>query len=337
MLRFEPYSLLALSLTVVGRLAMAADPPVPPAIPQLVAPTVHPPAPTISPPATNNLRVVPAPAARILPAPPITRTNLPEVLAFDALMKDYTAKTGELSATLTFNVTNISPSEVVINNVRTSCGCTVAQVPGHPWRLAPGTNGQFSVVADLRGKFGTLMKSIFVDGSTTNQPFFTKTLGIRLKLPDNPMLTMVANSRNRNQQVALADRQAALKGDCAKCHVEPGTGKLGEALYAATCAVCHDAIHRASMVPDLRALDHPADWAHWRQWVTHGKVGSLMPAFAKSEGGVFSEEEIDSLVQYLSKNFPAYPKVRPTVALAPLPPPFPQTEPKRPNPGASKN
>ena len=158
-----------LVLVTLGRLASGADlsGPAPLGVPD---PGFLPPGSVLTPdpPVSVGSPLVVAPAAmprpatspRLTPAfaqPPVVRANLPEVLAFDALMKDYTAKPGELSAKLAFSVTNISPSEVLINNVRTSCGCTVAQVPGRPWRLAAGTNGEFSVVVDLRGKFGSLI------------------------------------------------------------------------------------------------------------------------------------------------------------------------------------
>jgi mono/diheme cytochrome c family protein len=39
----------------------------------------------------------------------------------------------------------------------------------------------------------------------------------------------------------------------------------------------------------------------------HGKPGSLMPAFAKVEGGILSDEQIDSLVRYLSATIPPHP------------------------------
>ena len=96
-------------------------------------------------------------------------TTPAEPLVFDQMLKDYTPKMGETNAHFTFSLTNVSSSEVVINNVRTSCGCTVAHLPSKPWRLPAGASGEFGVVVDLRGKFGTLVKSVFVDSSHRNQ------------------------------------------------------------------------------------------------------------------------------------------------------------------------
>src|SRR5438034_848188 len=84
-------------------------------------------------------------------------------LAFDSQFKEFTAGVTVTNAHFTFSLTNVSSAEVVISNVRTSCGCTVASLPSKPWRLIPGANGQIGASVDLRGKFGTLVKSLFVD------------------------------------------------------------------------------------------------------------------------------------------------------------------------------
>ena len=61
------------------------------------------------------------------------------------------------------------------------------------------------------------------------------------------------------------------------------------------------------MVPNLRALNHPTDREQWKTWVTHGKAGTLMPAFAKAEGGPLTDGQIASLVDYLAEHIPSRP------------------------------
>ena len=249
------------------------------------------------------------------PAPVVAQ---PLPLVADADVKEYTAKPGEANAQLTFTLTNTSPGAVTINDVRTSCGCTVAKLPSQPWTLEPGTNGQIHVTVDLRGKRGQITKLVYVNGVTG-----MKTLTVRVNIPDAPPLGPppgVMADRARNIQVATADRQAVFKNDCAKCHAEPAAGKNGEALYLAVCANCHDSEHRASMVPNLRALNHPTDREQWKTWVTHGKAGTLMPAFAKTEGGPLTDGQIASLVDYLAEHIAARPAAAaPTVPAAKLP------------------
>jgi mono/diheme cytochrome c family protein len=58
-------------------------------------------------------------------------------------------------------------------------------------------------------------------------------------------------------------------------------------------------------VPDLFAIKHPTDAAFWREMITHGKPGSLMPAFALSDGGILDTNQIESLVEYAMKKYPS--------------------------------
>ena len=68
------------------------------------------------------------------------------------------------------------------------------------------------------------------------------------------------------------------------------------------------------MVTDLKALKNPTDRDYWKKWVTSGKVGSLMPAFAKAEGGPLTDEQIDSLANFLVTKYPSHPTTTSTTA-----------------------
>ncbi len=260
-------------------------------------PRAVPPAPTTFRPATNL-----APVAAPKPLAPFP-------LVFDAENKTAEVSAGQSNVTFVFKLTNATPNEVTIDRVQTSCGCTVAKLPAMPWRLPAGTNAQFEVVADLRGKRGLFSKMVYV---YTSQGF--KALNVKVSVPE-PALSPAAE-RMRNLQVSVADRQAVFRGDCARCHSAPAAGKQGRELFGAVCGVCHEAERRATVVPNLRALKHPTDADHWRNWITHGKAGTLMPAFALTEGGPLSPEQIDSLVAYLVGSIPSLPATLPEVAPA---------------------
>ena len=58
------------------------------------------------------------------------------------------------------------------------------------------------------------------------------------------------------------------------------------------------------MVPDLHNLNHPTDAEHWRKWIAYGRPGSMMPAFAQSEGGPLTHQQINVLVDYMVKVYP---------------------------------
>ena len=292
------------------------------ALPLFAQPTVAP----LAPEPTGGAAPIPAPD--------------PNALKWDAETKEYNAKQGDTSASFTFTVTNVSKFEVAINKLSTSCGCTVAQLPTTPYKLQPGSNVQISVSMDLHGKMGAVTKTVSVDTAAgfksllvkANIPQPTNSPGINVGgAPGDPAHNAMGD-RAKNIQMALGDRQAVFKGDCATCHVAKGIGKMGKELFVADCNVCHDPDtgHRAAMVPDLKVAKTPRDLAYWQKWITEGKVGSLMPAFALAHGGPLTQEQIDSLAVYCYENLPktpvavAQPVLPPgVVAVPPITPPAP--------------
>jgi hypothetical protein len=222
-----------------------------------------------------------------------------EPLIWDSLEKETTAKTGQTNADFVFTVTNMSDQPVIINNVETSCGCTTAKIPSRPWVIAAHTDGRMQVSVNLVGRWGTFSRDVMV--VSQNLPF--KILHVKVIMPNAPEVNVslnLAQQRSQDVMMSLVDRQAVFKGDCAKCHAEPTKGKMERELYLASCGICHEAKQRASMVPNLRALNHPTDAFHWRKIITSSKPGTLMPAFGQSEGGPLTEAQIESLVVTLS-------------------------------------
>ena len=234
----------------------------------------------------------PVPPNQFRPSVP---TPVPDPLQWDSRQKELTVETGATTANFVFTVTNTSDSEATIERVQPSCGCTVAKIPSTPWRLAPHTNGQMDVTVNIAGHSGSMFKTLTV--FSTNTPV---TLMVRINIPEAPEM-----ARGRNQMIALADRQAVFKGQCAQCHFDPAKGKMAKELYLGACKICHEANPRATMVPSLHMLSHPTDYAYWKQWITNGKPGSLMPAFAAAQGGPLTDAQIDSLAKTLVKVFPS--------------------------------
>ena len=101
-----------------------------------------------------------------------------EALKWDAESKQHTPKAGETTAAYQFTATNTSKQEVSINALRTSCGCTVAQLPTTPYKLAPGSNVTISVSLDFAGKQGQITKAVTVESSAGS-----KTLLVVANLP----------------------------------------------------------------------------------------------------------------------------------------------------------
>ena len=154
---------------------------------------------------------------------------------------------------------------------------------------------------NLQGKAGTLFKSVNVTTDKGN-----KNLMLRINiLPPPPMPEMTEAQRAAGIAAAKIDRQVIFKGDCASCHLKKVEGKYGQQLFAAICAICHEAKNRASMVPDLHNLQVPTSEEFWRACITVGKEGSLMPAFATSKGGPLNDLQIASLAAYLNATCPS--------------------------------
>jgi len=162
------------------------------------------------------------------------------------------------------------------------------------------------------GKSGTVTKSVLVQTSCGNSTLLVTSEVIPATdevfvegLPNDA--AMSSGSGGMNISLALADRQAVFKGDCAECHTRYAEERFGYDLYLGACAICHDAEHRASMVPDLRSADIPRAAAHWREHITNGIEETLMPAFAKEKDGILSDEQVESLVKFLVES-PLEPK-----------------------------
>jgi len=282
----------ALHHAALAQLAPAA--PTPPESPASFLPPVKP-APassTLAPRGPGQL----SPPPQAQPAVPLPAG----ILAFDAETKESILKPGELMATYLFLLTNVSPAEVTISRVQPSCGCTTAQLPPMPWKIPAGGTGQIPVNMNVQGKSGLVIKTLSVFTDKGQKTLMLKTTILQ---PDPKLMT--AADRDRNQLLAKTDRQVVFKGDCARCHVEPVIGKVGKDLYLTACGICHEAEHRATMVPDLRNLPNDSNADYWKLMITMGKEGTLMPAFGQALGGPLSDLQIKTLVDYLVANFPA--------------------------------
>ena len=237
-----------------------------------------------------------------IPSPRTTTapTNSPPRLSDNIFVWDSTTQrimaTTERPVEFTFSFANVSANSVTILGVRPSCDYVTAQLPPLPWTIAPGGTGKIGVTANLAGKSGTLFRSVLV---ITDKG--SKLLSVKMTVLPTATSTRTGDTRAHNLIIAQNDRQAVFKGECASCHAKALTGKFGKNLYDTACGICHDAEDRATMVTDLSKINQPTSAEFWRTWIEHGKDGTLMPAFAMSEGGPLTENQIKSLTNYLAK------------------------------------
>lgn len=229
-------------------------------------------------------------------------------ISWDPTNVEHVVTNGEVAAHIVFKVKNAGPWEVFVDDLQTSCECTLASLPARPWRLAPYETNQLDVMVDLRDKSGNLLapgpyyKSVYVHEMTGETNLLTIIIIIPDALTNNPPPARLM--RLFGQQMSAVDHQAVFKNDCVKCHLVPAFGKTGGPLFHATCGICHEATNRAAMVPDLHSLKTEIDANYWRHWVTDGKAGTLMPGFASTNGGPLDDAQINSLLAYLTNAFP---------------------------------
>ena len=250
-----------------------------------------------------------SPAGSLALAPPASNpsSTITNPLVWDAMEKFAKKEEMNQGASFVFWVTNVSSADASILHTESSCDCTVAKMPHQPWILKPGESGALGVKMNLLGRHGRVTKEIFVGTSHGGQ-----TLKVHADIPFTAAPFNVP-PRQRDMMAAQKDRQAVFSGSCAPCHAwpalslsnGPAANRTGASLFTKACAICHISDHRAAMVPDLAALKHPTDQDYWRRWISHGKAGTLMPAFAKSAGGILDEVQVESLVAFLVTNYPS--------------------------------
>ena len=232
--------------------------------------------------------------------PPPAATAEANPLVWDAMEKSNRLPGMTNVTYFTFYVTNQSAASATIISNETSCDCTAATTVEHlPWELKPGDGGAMSVLVNIRGKYGRVTKTVSVYTSHG-----TQTLTVNVDIPISPAPFNVS-ARTRDQMASQKDRQAVFGEHCAACHAWPSVGRTGAGLFEAACAICHVSDHRAPMVPDLATLSHETSSDYWRTMINFGKTNSMMPAFAKTAGGILDTNQIESLVTYLVGKYPA--------------------------------
>jgi hypothetical protein len=86
---------------------------------------------------------------------------------FEELIHDYGEIYKDSDGSWSFVFKNLGKEAIVINRVRSTCGCTIPEWPREP--LEPGTSGEIKVIYDT-GQTGTFLKSVFVYSTAANSP-----------------------------------------------------------------------------------------------------------------------------------------------------------------------
>ncbi len=188
----------------------------------------------------------------------------------------------------TFKIENHGQKTLQIKTAFSTCGCTVPVIKNK--EIKAGESGNLEVIMDTSMKQGYVSKPIEIHSNDPVHPIST--------------IYIKANVRSPHADLGTDKTAKIFTGRCAACHVSKGTGKIGEELFAADCAMCHGfrAAGIPGVAPPLVPFDyHDKDFSEaMKKIVSFGsKTHRSMPGYLKEAGGPLSEEEINSLLDFL--------------------------------------
>jgi len=183
-----------------------------------------------------------------------------------------------------FTIANRGSAPLEILELKSSCGCTVAELETKT--IKPGEEVTVHVSIDTAGKVGQIRKSISIKSNDPASQDAKVGAYITVNIADH--------------QVS-SDAGAIFRGKCAECHFAPAGDLKGEPLFEAVCAMCHGHYGlgaSAMRINDLKYLESYHKGAT-RKIIAGGGDKTSMPGFSKSKGGPLSDEQIDSIMELI--------------------------------------
>ena len=86
---------------------------------------------------------------------------------FEEYLHDYGEILQDSDGSWSFLFKNVGRQAIVINRVRSTCGCTIPEWPREP--IEPGNSGKITVIYNT-ALTGTFLKSIYVYSTAANSP-----------------------------------------------------------------------------------------------------------------------------------------------------------------------
>lgn len=86
---------------------------------------------------------------------------------FDEYLHDYGEILEDSDGSWSFTFKNVGKEAIVINRVRSTCGCTIPEWPREP--IEPGASGKIEVIYNT-ATTGTFLKSVYVYSTAANSP-----------------------------------------------------------------------------------------------------------------------------------------------------------------------
>jgi hypothetical protein len=179
------------------------------------------------------------------------------------------------NAEMEIELRNITGAPFSIENIDTSCGCTVANATEGP--IAPGETAKVRVTIDTRGKMGEISKEIKLFTSGGSDPH---------------VLTLTGKVEHFGE--GMPDPSVIFEGDCSVCHVGLNVEmKQGQVLYNSICYLCH----KDGLSPEAAVS------VGLSNVIARGIPGTSMPGYLKKAGGPLSMEQVESLTDYIREKF----------------------------------
>jgi mono/diheme cytochrome c family protein len=240
-------------------------------------------------PVTGPSKTTPVPATvagKAAQAPVAAPKNA--IIAFNEETHEFGKIEQNSFAETTFIIYNKGTDTLEVFSANPSCGCT-ASFPGKK-RIPPGDTSHLFIRFDPHNKAeGDMTKTITVVSNSKTDPQKI------LRIHGTIYKSKLAHSGG------MMHLDGVFQGNCASCHVEKGKGELGAKLYEADCAICHGSKTDNKPGPDItddKMMSHDAK--SWKHVISEGMDNTNMPAFALKHKGPLNDEEIASLVDYLS-------------------------------------
>lgn len=86
---------------------------------------------------------------------------------FEEYLHDYGEIVQDSDGSWSFAFKNLGREAIVINRVRSTCGCTIPEWPREP--IEPGNSGKITIIYNT-ALTGTFLKSIYVYSTAANSP-----------------------------------------------------------------------------------------------------------------------------------------------------------------------
>ncbi len=168
---------------------------------------------------------------------------------------------------------NLLPATIQILSSDTSCGCTQVEVIDEI--IEPGQEGFIVMTTDTSAKLGQFKKSITL---ITNL----------FKFP----IEITVDGFVVHQKGKMVDKTVLFKGECKTCHVGENIGeKTGALLFNSICYMCH----KEGFDKKKLTLEEI------KKSITIGVDGTSMPGYSKEKKGPLTKEQIQTLVDFISK------------------------------------